>query len=46
MNINLAIKKKYLLKISDPKDKRKFQLKLSHESISEFENWAKGFRGF
>jgi len=44
--INLAIKKKYLLKISDPKDKRKFQLKLSDVSTSEFENWAKGFRGF
>ena len=44
--INLAIKKKYMLKISDPKDKRKFQLKLSNDSILEFENWAKGFRGF
>ena len=44
--INLAIKKKYLLKIRDSKDKRKFQLKLSHDSILEFENWAKGYRGF
>jgi len=44
--INLAIKKKYLLKINDPLDKRKFKLKLSKESIEEFESWAKGFRGF
>ena len=44
--INLAIKKKYLLKIKDPLDKRKFKLKLSKESIEEFESWAKGFRGF
>ena len=44
--INLAIKKKYLLKISDPKDKRKFELKLSQHSIEEFEKWAQGFKGF
>ena len=44
--INLSIKKKYLLKINDPSDKRKFQLKLSKESIEEFESWAKGFKGF
>ena len=44
--INVAFKKKYLLKISDPLDKRKFKLKLSQESIEEFEKWAQGFRGF
>ena len=44
--INAAIKKKYLLKISDPLDKRKFKLKLSSQSIEEFEKWAQGFRGF
>ncbi len=44
--INLAIKKKYVLKIVDTKDKRKFKLKLSNDSIIEFESWAKGFRGF
>jgi hypothetical protein len=44
--INIAIKKKYLLKISDQKDKRKFKLKLSQDSILEFETWARGFRGF
>ena len=42
--INIAIKKKYLLKISDPNDKRKFKLKLSHDSILEFERWAQGFK--
>tara|TARA_X000000368_G_C23036616_1_gene714830 strand:+ start:1646 stop:1996 length:351 start_codon:yes stop_codon:yes gene_type:complete len=44
--LNLAIKKKFLLKISDLNDKRKYKLKLSEDSISDFENWAKGFRGF
>ena len=44
--INLAFKKKYMLKINDPKDKRKFKLKLSHDCIQEFESWAKGYRGF
>jgi len=44
--INLAIKKKYMLKINDPNDKRKFKLKLSQDCILEFENWAKGYKGF
>ena len=44
--INSAIEKKYLLKISDPEDKRKYKLKLSQKSIEEFESWAQGFRGF
>ena len=44
--INLAIKKKYISKIVDPTDKRKFKLKLSYQCVVEFENWAKGFRGF
>ena len=44
--INVAIKKKYLLKISDVSDKRKFKLKLSQQSIEEFERWAQGFRGY
>ena len=44
--INIAIKKQYLLKLTDKLDKRKFTLKLSQQSIEEFENWAKGFRGF
>ena len=35
-----------MLKINDPKDKRKFKLKLSHDCIQEFESWAKGYRGF
>ena len=38
--------KKYLLKISDPEDKRKYKLKLSQKSIEEFESWAQGFREF
>ena len=44
--INLAIKKKYLLKKTDTKDKRKYQLVLSPDSVMEFENWAKGYQGF
>ena len=44
--INLAIKRKYLLKTSDTADKRKFILRLSNQSILDFESWAKGFRGF
>jgi len=35
-----------MLKINDPNDKRKFKLKLSQDCILEFENWAKGYRGF
>ena len=38
--INVAVKKKYLLKISDTLDKRKFKLRLSDQSIEEFEKWA------
>ena len=44
--INSAIKKKFLLKISDPSDKRRYQLKLSQQSIHEFEEWSEGFKGF
>ena len=44
--INLAINRKYLLKTSDTVDKRKFILRLSNQSILDFESWAKGFRGF
>ena len=44
--INLAIKKKYISKIIDPTDKRKYKLKLSEQCVVEFESWAKGFRGF
>ena len=44
--INLAVNKKYLLKIPDTTDKRKFLLYLSNQSILDFESWARGFRGF
>ena len=44
--INVAVKKKYLLKISDTSDKRKFKLKLSQQSIEEFERWSQGFKGY
>tara|TARA_Y100000389_G_C17410610_1_gene490683 strand:- start:174 stop:524 length:351 start_codon:yes stop_codon:yes gene_type:complete len=44
--INLAVNKKFLLKIPDATDKRKFLLSLSNQSILEFESWARGFRGF
>ena len=44
--INLAIKKKYLLKIKNEKDKRKFDLKPTNNTIDEFQKWSVGFRGF
>tara|TARA_Y100000996_G_C22537347_1_gene648770 strand:- start:203 stop:553 length:351 start_codon:yes stop_codon:yes gene_type:complete len=44
--INYAIKKKHMLKISDLKDKRKFNLIPSEQTIKEFEDWAKGYKGF
>jgi len=44
--INLAIKKKYISKIIDTTDKRKFILKLTDQCVREFESWAKGFKGF
>ena len=44
--INLAIRKRYISKIIDQTDKRKFKLKLSDQCIEEFESWAKGFKGF
>tara|TARA_B100000902_G_scaffold374886_1_gene404290 strand:- start:748 stop:1098 length:351 start_codon:yes stop_codon:yes gene_type:complete len=44
--INTAFKKRYLDKIKNPIDKRKFDLRPSKITIDEFEKWAKGFRGF
>ena len=44
--IDTAFKKRYLEKIKNPKDKRKFNLKPSKITIEEFEKWAKGFSGF
>ena len=44
--IDTACKKRYLEKIKNPKDKRKFNLKPSKVTIDEFEKWAKGFSGF
>ena len=44
--INAAFKKRYLDKIQNPKDKRKFNLRPSKITIDEFEKWAKGFSGF
>jgi len=37
---------KHILKISDLKDKRKFNLIPSEQTIKEFEDWAKGYKGF
>tara|TARA_Y100000389_G_C17223358_1_gene394419 strand:+ start:6 stop:356 length:351 start_codon:yes stop_codon:yes gene_type:complete len=44
--IDTAFKKRYLDKIKNPKDKRKFNLRPSKITIDEFEKWAKGFSGF
>ena len=44
--IDQAIAAKFIVKIPDPKDKRKWNLIASKQTIEEFESWAQGFRGF
>ena len=44
--INQSCLKKYLFKIIDEKDKRKFDIQPSQSTIKEFEVWSSGFRGF
>jgi len=44
--IDTAVHKKYFIKELDKKDKRKFNLIPSQQTIKEFEEWAKIFKGF
>ena len=44
--IDDAVKKKYLVKEIDKNDKRKFNLFPASQTINEFEEWAKIFKGF
>ena len=42
--IDTAVHKKYFIKELDKKDKRKFNLIASQQTIKEFEEWAKIFK--
>ena len=44
--IDDAVKKKYLVKEVDKNDKRKFNIIPSQQTIDEFEEWTKVFKGF
>ena len=44
--IDDAVSKKYFEKIVDEKDKRKYNLFPTSQTIQEFEKWAKVFKGF
>ena len=44
--IDDAVSKKYFKKIVDEKDKRKYNLFPTSQTIQEFEKWAKVFKGF
>ena len=44
--IDDAVSKNYLNKIVDNNDKRKYNLIPTSQTIKEFENWAKVFKGF
>ena len=44
--LNYAKHKKFIEKILNNKDKRKYDLIPSKITINEFENWAKIFKGF
>ena len=44
--IDDAVSKKYLEKIVDENDKRKYNLFPTSQTIKEFEEWAKVFKGF
>jgi hypothetical protein len=43
--IDTAVAKKYFIKELDKEDKRKFNLIPSQQTIKEFEEWAKIFKG-
>ena len=43
--IDTAVAKKYFIKELDKKDKRKFNLTPTQQTIKEFEEWSKIFKG-
>ena len=43
--IDTAVAKKYFIKELNKQDKRKFIIRPSHQTINEFEEWAKVFKG-
>lgn len=44
--IDAAVDKKYLIKVINEKDKRKYNLFPSTQVVNEFKEWAKIFKGF
>ena len=44
--IEQAIASKHIIRVVDPSDKRKWNLKPSDQTIQEFEEWSNGFSGF
>jgi len=44
--IEQAINSKFIIKVIDPKDKRKWNLRPSKQTIEEFEKWSSGFSGY
>jgi hypothetical protein len=44
--IDDAVSKKYFEKIADENDKRKYNLFPTSQTIKEFEEWSKVFKGF
>jgi hypothetical protein len=44
--INHSVSKKFIIKKQDDKDKRKFDIQPSQNTIKEFESWSSGFRCF
>ena len=44
--IDIAVAKKFFIKIIDEKDKRKYNLFPSKQVVDEFKEWAKIFKGF
>jgi predicted DNA binding protein len=44
--IDDAVSKKYFEKIVDKNDKRKYNLLPTSQTLNEFEQWAKVFKGF
>ena len=44
--IEQAISSKFIIKVIDPEDKRKSNLKPSVQTIQEFEEWSNGFSGY
>lgn len=44
--IKVAIEKRFLIKVLNETDKRKFNLMPSKDTIEDFKKWSHGFQGF